>query len=110
VDNVLFEGEVSPIAIVGLLLAAAATAGMRWGARGLAAAALTWACVPAAHVVKRAFGLPDTLHPDTWASVLLLAMFTLVVTTVGSGCGLLARRLAGRGPRLAEPGAAADEA
>jgi hypothetical protein len=103
VDNVLFEGEVSPIVIVGLLLGAAASAGVIWGARGLVAAVLTWGWVPASHVLKRALGLPDTLHPNTWASVLVLAVFSLVVTAVGSTCGLIARRLAGRGPRPAEP-------
>jgi hypothetical protein len=103
VDNLLFEGEVSPIVIVGLLLATTASAGAIWGARGLAAAALTWAWVPAAHVLKRTLGLPDTLHPNTWASVLILALFTLAVTAVGTGCGLLARRLSRRTLRPAEP-------
>lgn len=103
VDNLLFEGEVSPIVIVGLLLIASASAGVMWGKRGLVAATITWAWVPATHAVKRVLGLPDTLHPNTWASVLMLAAFSLVVAAVGSGCGLLARRLSGRGPRPAEP-------
>ncbi len=45
-------------------------------------------------VVKHVLDLPDTLHPNTYASILYLAAFTLVVATVGTGCGVLVRRLA----------------
>jgi len=96
VDNFAFEGEVSPIIIVALLLAATAIAGAMWGRRGWMTAAATWACVPLAHVVKHALGWPDTLHPNTYTSILYLAAFTLVIATAGVGCGLLARRLATR--------------
>jgi hypothetical protein len=93
-DNYAFEGEVSPTIIVALLLAATAMAGAIWGRSGWIAAAVTWACVPYAHVVKHVLGLPDTLHPNTYRSILYLAAFTLVVATSGTGCGLLVRRLA----------------
>jgi hypothetical protein len=94
VDNFAFAGEVSPIIIVALLLAATATAGAMWGRRGWLAAAVTWACVPLAHFVKHVLDLPDTLHPNTYTSILYLAVFTLVVATVGTACGVLVRRLA----------------
>ena len=93
VDNYAFEGEVSPIIIVAMLLAATATAGATWGRRGWVAAIAAWACVPLAHLAKHVLGLPDTLHPNTYASILLLAAFTLVVATVGTVCGVLVRRL-----------------
>ena len=92
VDNVIFGGEVSPIIIVAMLLAATTTAGLVWGRRGWPAAFAVWAWVPAAHLAKRVLGLPDTLHPNTYASILMLGSFTLVVATVGIACGLLARR------------------
>ena len=94
VDNCAFQGEVSPIIIVALLLAATAMAGAMWGRSGSIAAAVTWACVPLAHVVKHVLELPDTLHPNTYTSIFYLAAFTLVVATVGTGCGVLVRRLA----------------
>jgi hypothetical protein len=93
VDNVLFEGEVSPIVIVGMLLAATFAAGANWGRRGWVAAVAVWAWVPAAHLAKRVLGLPDTLHPNTYASILMLAAFTLGVAVVGTACGLLVHRL-----------------
>jgi len=93
VDNCAFEGEVSPLIIVALLLAATAIAGAMWGRSGWIAAAVTWACVPLAHLVKLLLGLPDTLHPNTYTSILYLAAFTLVVATGGTGCGVLVRRL-----------------
>jgi hypothetical protein len=102
VDNFAFAGEVSPIVIVALLLVAAAIAGATWGRKGWIAAVVTWACVPFAHVVKHVFGLPETLHPNTYTSILYLAAFTLVIATVGMGCGLLVRRLATRSVRLDE--------
>jgi hypothetical protein len=102
VDNGAFEGEVSPIIIVALLLAATTIAGAIWGRKGWIPAAVTWACVPLAHVVKHVVGLPDTLQPNTYTSILLLAAFTLVVATGGTGCGLLVRRLATGSVRHAE--------
>jgi len=93
VDNFAFEGEVSPIFIVALLLAGTTMAGALWGRRGWIAAAVMWACVPLAHLVKHVLGLPDTLHPNTYLSILFLAAFTLVVATGGTGCGILIRRL-----------------
>jgi hypothetical protein len=94
VDNCAFQGEVSPIVIIALLVAATASAGALWGRSGWMSAAVTWACIPLAHVVKHVLELPDTLHPNTYTSILFLAAFTLVVATVGTGCGVLARRFA----------------
>ena len=93
-DNWAFEGEVSPLIIVALLLAATAMGGAIWGRRGWTAAAVTWACVPLAHVVKHVLDLPDTLHPNTYLSIVYLAAFTLVIATGGTACGVLGRRLA----------------
>jgi hypothetical protein len=94
VDNCTFYGEVSPIIIVGLLLAATTIAGGVCGRSGWIAAAATWACLPLAHLFKHVLGLPDTLHPNTYTSIVYLAAFTLVIATSGMGCGVLVRRLA----------------
>jgi hypothetical protein len=99
VDNFAFAGEVSPIIIVAMLLVATATAGAIWGQRGWVAVAAAWACVPLAHLVKHVLGLPDTLQPNTYKSILMLAAFTLVVAALGTGCGLLLRRLTTGTPR-----------
>lgn len=93
VDNHAFAGEVSPIIVVGLLFTASAAAGAFWGGRAWIAAGAVWACVPLAHLVKHVLGWPDTLHPNTYASILLLACFSLGVAMAGTGCGILARRL-----------------
>ena len=93
VDNVWSGGEVSPIVIVALLLLATLAAGAIWGVDGWVSALVTWACVPLAHVVKHLAGVPDTLHPNTYVSILLLALFCLVVGAVGFGLGVLAHRV-----------------
>ena len=92
VDNFAFAGEVSPIVIVGMLLVAAAIVAGMWGRDGWLTAAGIWLCVPLAHVVKHVLGWPDTLHPNTYKSILMLAVFTLVVTVLGFGGGLLLHR------------------
>jgi hypothetical protein len=94
-DNFLFEGEVSPIVIVALLLAATITAGWLWGWRGGLPSALAWICLPLAHLIKHLVGLPDTLQPNTLASILMLAAFTAIVALIGTGGGVLLRRVTG---------------
>lgn len=108
VDNLLFEGEVSPIVIVGLLLSTGATVGAIWGGPGRKAAVAAWIWIPGVHVFKRAFGFADTLHPNSWSSVLMLAVFALAVTGAGFGLGLLVRRIVGYGPGSGERGAASN--
>jgi hypothetical protein len=93
IDNCAFEGEASPIIIVAMLLVVTALAGAWWGRGGWVSAAITWAFIPLAHIVKHVFGLPDTLNPNTYASILFLGAFTLVVATCGTGCGVLLHKL-----------------
>jgi hypothetical protein len=93
VDNVAFKGEASPILIVALLLIATGTSGAIWEKRAWIAAAATWMCVPSVHLVKHILGLPDTLQPNTYASILLLAVFTFVIAAVGTGFGVLVHTL-----------------
>lgn len=92
VDNVAFAGEVSPIVIVFLLLAAAITLVGLWGQRGWISVGATWLCVPLVHLIKHMLGLPDTLNPNTYTSIFLLALFTLVVTALGAGAGLVVHK------------------
>jgi hypothetical protein len=92
VDNFAFGGEVSPIVIVALLVAATATFGGIGGRGGWTATLAAWMCVPLAHLVERVLGLPDTLHPNTYTSILLLAAFTFVVATLGTGAGMLVHK------------------
>jgi hypothetical protein len=93
VDNLAFGGEVSPIVVVALLIATTATFGGIWGHGGWTAALAAWLCVPLAHLVKHGLGLPDTLHPNTYASILMLAGFTLVMATLGAGAGMLIHKM-----------------
>ena len=95
VDNFAFQGEASPIVIVAMLLAGAAVVSVTWGRRGWMPVAVMWACVPLAPLVKHVLGLPDTLHPNTYRSIVYLGGFTLCVAIAGAGFGLLTRKLAG---------------
>jgi hypothetical protein len=113
VDSFAFKGEVSPIIVVAILLAATVTSGAIWGRRGWVPAAAAWASVPLAHLFKRILGLPDTLQPNTYASLLMLAAFTLAVALAGTGCGVLLRRLTAvagdGGPKRSQPAVAAPD-
>src|SRR5262249_36602255 len=97
VDNFAFEGEVSPIVIVGMLLAAAATAGGIWGWEGWITAAAAWMCLPLVHLVKHALGLQDTLQPTTHPVFLIVVGLMFIVTTIGRGAEILIHGGAARG-------------
>lgn len=86
-------GEVSPIVIVALLIVAAATSGVIWGWLGWFVTVSAWICVPMAHLIKHLLGLPDTLNPNTYSSILMLALFSFVVSTIGLLGGDLLHRL-----------------
>jgi hypothetical protein len=89
IDNFAFQGEVSPIVIVILLLASTIAVGAIWKWQAWIAAVTVWICVPMAHVVKHLLGFPDTLHPNTYTSILMLAIFTFVVSAIGFLFGVL---------------------
>jgi hypothetical protein len=91
-DIFAFEGETSPLVIVGLLFVAAFTSGTIWDRRGGFAAVCTWQCLPLAHLITHLLHLPDTLHPNTYQSILLLAAFTFAVSVAGVVLGVVIRR------------------
>jgi hypothetical protein len=89
IDSYTFGGEISPIVIVLMLLIGAFAAGLAWGRRGWVAALAMWIGVPMTHILKHLLGLSDTLQPNTYASILMLAVFTLLFVTVGVAGGVL---------------------
>ena len=93
IDNFAFQGEVSPIVIVIMLLVSTVTAGAIWKWHAWITAVTIWICVPMAHVVKHLLGLPDTLHPNTYTSILMLAIFTFVISAIGFLFGTLINRI-----------------
>ncbi len=97
VDNLALAGEVSPVVVVGMLLVATAIVGMLGSQRPWLPALAVWVWIPLAHLVKHVLGMRDTLQPNTYASITMLAAFSLIVALVGMACGGLIRRLlAGR--------------
>lgn len=93
VENAAFEGDLSSNVIGVLLLAASAVIGFVWGLQGWGAAIASWGVMPLVHAIKNAFGLPDTLNPNTVASIVRLAGSTSLWSAIGFGCGALAYRI-----------------
>ena len=93
VDNFALEGEVSPAVVVGMLLAAAAIVGALGSRRVWLTALAIWFWIPLAHLVKHVLGMRDTLQPNTYPSIAMLGVFSLIVALVGTACGIFARRL-----------------
>jgi len=91
VDNYTMGGEVTPIVIVFLLLIAAAFAGVIWKYRCWSASILIWIFNPLVHFIKHYFGWQDTIQPNTYPSILKLAIFTAVITAIGSFAGIFIR-------------------
>ena len=92
VDNFAFGGEVSPIVIVILLLLTSTAFGAFFGWPGSIVILFTWVFIPLVHLVKHLFNLHDTINPNTFESILKLAIFTFVVASVGFGSGILLNR------------------
>ena len=95
VDNYTMGGEVTPIVIVALLLTAAALAGIIWKYRCWSASLLIWAFNPAVHFIKHYFGWQDSIQPNTYPSIVKLAIFTFVITAIGSFAGIFIRSVSG---------------
>ncbi len=93
VDNFSFQGEVSPIVIVVMLLVATITIGVSWERRGLLTSALLWLWLPMTHIVKKVLGLPDTLHPNTYASILMFTVFTFTISGIGFITGIAINKI-----------------
>ena len=98
VDRWAAAGEISPIAIVLLLLVAAFTAGYRWSWGGWIAALSAWLPVPGGHALAYAFGWSDTLRPADPGSIARLAVFTLAIVAVGLSGGAAMRAAASDPP------------
>lgn len=93
IDNFAFQGEVSPIVIVIMLLVSTITVGAIWKWQAWIAAVTVWICLPMAHGFKHLLGLPDTLHPNTYTSILMLAAFTFLISAIGFLFGILINRI-----------------
>ena len=89
VDNFAFEGEVSPIVIVVLLFLSTAAVGAGFGRKGLFASVSAWVIIPLAHLIKHVLNLPDTINPNTYLSILKLAIFTFFIAAIGFGTGTM---------------------
>ncbi|MFZ2325031.1 MAG: hypothetical protein WAV89_15220 [Ignavibacteriaceae bacterium] len=92
VDNLVFGGEVSPVVIVVMLIIFNAVFGFIWEWKSWSASLSAWICIPLVHLIKHLLGLPDTLHPNTYASIIMLTVFTFIVSILGSGGGILVHK------------------
>jgi len=92
-DNLAFGGEVSPIVIVAIVVIFASAAGTVWGSRAILPITMAWVFLPVVHLVKHVFSMPDTIHPNTYASIVKLGVFSFAISAVGLGFGLACYRL-----------------
>ncbi|MEO8467938.1 MAG: phosphotransferase [Gammaproteobacteria bacterium] len=83
--------EIGPIVGPLSLLLATMTVVAISGLRGSAVAAVVWAFLPLTHMVKHVVGLPDTLQPDTYASISHLAAVSLGIAITGGALGMFLR-------------------
>jgi hypothetical protein len=97
IEGQAFGGEISPIPIVALLFFTSVGFAAFQGASSWSCSLGLWFPLSTSHLVKMVLHLPDTLYPNTPRSLLLLSVFTLLVSFFGFGAGLLVHRLRDRG-------------
>jgi len=93
IDAFASRGEISPIVIVLLLLASTSFLGVFVSTGSATCGFAIAAPLPLSHALRHALHMPDTLQPNTYDSIFLLALFTLAVSFVGL---LLGHLIAGR--------------
>lgn len=91
VDAGAVGGHISPVAIVAVLLAAGGVIGAVWGWRGWPGALAAAAPMPLLHLTRYLLGLPDTIQPNTFDSIAMMALFALAVAGAGLAGGAALR-------------------
>jgi|GEM_PF-5378839 len=93
IDNYAMNGEISPIVIV-MLLFLSVTALSAFNPNNVwLNALLVWIWLPASHLIKHLLEMPDSIYPNTYKSILLLALFTFTICIVGLLIGIGIRRV-----------------
>ncbi len=54
---------------------------------------LMWLWLSMAHVVKKVLDLPDTLHPNTYTSILMYTAFIFAVSAIGLLLGVSVNKI-----------------
>lgn len=83
IDLFADRGEISPAAVLLLLVIAGCVVGAIHSRFSLALAVLTAICLPATHLALHLSGHKTTLQPDTAASILLVGMVSVCAASIG---------------------------
>lgn len=87
VDLYAAGGHIPPVVIVALQILASAALGAAWGWAAWPAAIAVAAPLPAVHAIRHGLGWPDTITPNTWDSIVMMALFALAVAGAGFAAG-----------------------
>jgi len=91
-DNYAFEGEISPIFIIMLLFLFSSGMALIINTEAYILSIIIWVFLPAVHFIKHLLGLSDSIQPNTYESILLLALVTFAVSQVGFMVGCTIRK------------------
>lgn len=80
-----------PVVIVALQILASGTIGGLAGWPAWPAAIAVASPLPAVHAIRHALGWPDTISPNTWDSIGMMALFALAVAGAGFAAGAVLR-------------------
>lgn len=92
-------GHVPPVVIVALQIAASAAIGGLWGWSAWPGAIAVAAPMPAVHAIRHALGWPDTISPNTWDAIVMMALFAVAVAGAGFAAGAVLRAAIADDPR-----------
>src|SRR5271165_7102072 len=96
VDLFADRGEISPAAVLLVLLVAGAIVGAVHSRFSLWLALLLSISLPGVHLILHLLGYKTTLQPDTVASILMVGVVALCAACIGVLIGASARRAATR--------------
>jgi hypothetical protein len=84
-------GAVRPVVIVALVIAAGLGVGLRWAWGGWPGALALAVPVPGLHMVRHVLGLPDTIQPNTYDAIVMMALFHAALAGAGLAAGAVLR-------------------
>jgi hypothetical protein len=93
-DNCAFGGEISPVIVIMLLFLFCAGMAFIVNTYAYLISIIIWIFLPLVHFINHLLGFTDSIQPNTYQSIFLLALVTFAVSQIGFVVGRIIRKTA----------------